>query len=49
MDHLINGILELVAEFEQENLKDHIRPNIIVSPGFALFSSLVIKSGNCQK
>ena len=24
-------------------------PNIIVSPGFALFSSLVIKSGNCQK
>ncbi|MCI9124506.1 MAG: hypothetical protein HFH35_10580 [Eubacterium sp.] len=25
MDHLINGILELVAEFEQENLKDHIR------------------------
>lgn len=25
MDNLINGILELVAEFEQENLKDNIR------------------------
>ncbi len=25
MDKLINGILELVAEFEQENLKDNIR------------------------
>lgn len=25
MDNLINGIMELIAEFEQENLKDNIR------------------------